>query len=436
MKPLLQSRYIHPASDRISHILTLVGPALLLPWPTKSKGGQRKWKHLQLNDMAEPSHLAKLAKAGNIGVALGTVSNGLVTIDLDQDGYVETFLAANPLLTNTLQTRGSRGCNIWIRCSHGFPPSQKLKNSSGEEIGEWRANGNQTIIAGTHPEGMPYQFVLDEAVITIRYEAIIWPKPILPPHATESNRVRGIGENKVVSISIAGSGLIQAFRTGDLIAQVAPTDYHQNNGSLFKLARLVRSCETAIGRLATEEELEFVFDRWCLLARGFWRPGHIRDDYYAEFLNAYSYARVGLDKDPVEVAFSRAKAGPLPEVRGFRDERVRLVAAICREMQRIMGDSPFFLPTRKLGDLVGAHHTCVANWLRAFEVLGIIHLAPGEVRRRGGTRSPRYYHGKRGHNTGAFAITTPLTSSQPALLTNGNNSINAKEAITTVSHMN
>ena len=383
------------ASDRISHILRLVGPALLLPWSPGSKGGQRKWKNLQISAMGEPSHLAKLARAGNIGIALGKVSNGLVTIDLDQDTYDDAFLEANPLLASTLRTRGSRGCNIWVRCSGGFPPSRKLKNSSGEKIGEWRADGNQTIIAGTHPEGMPYQFVVENPVVPIRYDAIIWPKSILPPHATESKRVRGVREKEVVCVSAGNGsyGLIEAFRARDLISQVAPTNYHQNNASLFKLARLVRSCEGAIARLATEEELEFVFDHWCLVARRFWRPGHTRDDYYAEFLGAYSYARIGLDKDPTEVALSRAKAAPLPDVRGFSDERVRLAAAICREMQDIMGDSPFFLPTRKLGEIVGVHHTCVAHWLRAFEFLGIIHLAPGEVRKRGGKRSPRYYYG-------------------------------------------
>jgi hypothetical protein len=76
------------------------------------------------------------------------------------------------------------------------------------------------------------------------------------------------------------------------------------------------------------------------------------------------------------------------------------------------------------------HYTRVALWLRAVEFLGIIHLAPGEVRRRGGTRCPRYYYGKRGQKAGAFAITMQLTSSQLALLTNGNNSIHADEAIT------
>ena len=59
----------------------------------------------------------------------------------------------------------------------------------------------------------------------------------------------------------------------------------------------------------------------------------------------------------------------------------------------MMGSYPFFLPTRKLGELLGAHWTRIAGWLRAFEVLKIIHLAPGEVRKAGGNRSPRYFYG-------------------------------------------
>ena len=91
---------------------------------------------------------------------------------------------------------------------------------------------------------MPYQFVVENPVVPISYDAIIWPKSILPPHATESKRVRGVREKEVVSVS-AGCLQIQGFVTDvDVIAQVAPTDYHQNNDSLFRLARLVKSYET------------------------------------------------------------------------------------------------------------------------------------------------------------------------------------------------
>ena len=159
----------------------------------------------------------------------------------------------------------------------------------------------------------------------------------------------------------------------------------------------------------------FVFDRWCLVARRFWRPELTRDDYYAEFLEACSYARIGLDENPIELAVSRAKAAPLPQVRGFTDERIRLLVAICREMQQITGANPFFLPTRKLGEILGVHYTQVARWLRALEVLRIIHLAPGEVRRRGGNRSPRYHYGAPTRNP--LETTATNLAPSPALLT-------------------
>lgn len=188
MKPLFETRYTDPPSNRISHILGLLGPALLLPWPVGCKGSRKRWKHLQLIDMSAPTHLAELERAGNIGVALGTASNGLVTIDFDDEDYVEPFLEANPRLRTTLRTTAQRGCNIWLRCTTDYPRSCTLRNRSGDEIGEWRTNGNQTIIAGTHPDGVPYRFVVEKPVITIDYVEIVWPDLILSPNATESQR--------------------------------------------------------------------------------------------------------------------------------------------------------------------------------------------------------------------------------------------------------
>ena len=140
--------------------------------------------------MSASTHLAELEKAGNIGVALGKVSNGLITIDIDDENYLEPFLQANPLLRNSLRTTAQRGCNIWLRCTTDYPRSCKLRNRSGDEIGEWRADGNQTIIAGTHPDGVPYRFVVKSPAIAIDYSEIVWPDVILPPDATESNRVK------------------------------------------------------------------------------------------------------------------------------------------------------------------------------------------------------------------------------------------------------
>jgi hypothetical protein len=361
--------------------------------------------------MSAPSHLVKLERAGNIGVALGKVSHGLVTIDVDNESYIECVLEANPMLKTTLRTTAQRGCNIWLRCTTDYPRSSKLMNRSREEIGEWRADGNQTIVAGTHPSGVPYRFLVENPVIALDYSEIVWPDIILPPDATESTRVRRIREQEVVNVG-ARSQQIERLFSVDLITQVAPTDYHQNNASLFKLARLVKSYENTIGRVATEQERQFVFDRWCRFARPFWR--HSRDEYYAEFLDACHYARIGLDQHPIELAVSRARSGPVPQVAGFTDERIRLLVAICLEMQQITGANPFFLPTRKLGEILGAHFTQVARWLRILErPLQVIHLASGEVRRPGHGRSPRYYYGPPTRNTLGLLPTVKAAQATP-----------------------
>ena len=259
------------------------------------------------------------------------------------------------------------------------------------------------LSAACTPDGLPYRFVVGKPVITVSYNQIIWPPScLLPPDATESKRVRGPGEQEVMAIvPVVGSSStkcleIQPYVGNSLIAEIAPRDYHQNNDSLFKLARLVKDCENAVGRRATQPELGCAFDRWAEVSCQFWRPELTRDDYYAEFLMAYSYARIGLAKNPLELAVSRAKAAPLPDVAGFSNKRIRLLVAICRELQGITGAKPFYLPTRRLGEILGAHWTLVANWLRALEFLGVILLAPGEVRKRGGNRSPRYCIGTAG----------------------------------------
>ena len=113
-------------TDRISHLRGLLGPAVLLPWPTRSKGDRRKWKHLTLADM-DGDHLAKVEQAGNIGVALGKVSGALVTIDLDNESYLDALLAENPMLRDTLRTRARRGCNIWVKVQWRIPSFSKAK---------------------------------------------------------------------------------------------------------------------------------------------------------------------------------------------------------------------------------------------------------------------------------------------------------------------
>ena len=175
----------HPhftGSGVVQHLRDLLGLALLL---RVERGAKRPldmgWQRMDPAKMDDPRYLAHLGDGGNIGVLLGTRSGGLCSIDIDRTVDVEPFLALNPGLRSTLRTQRVRGCNLWVRVVGEYPKSSKLKTGSGEPWGEWRADGNQTIIYGEaidrskgEAEPTPYKFVVEAEPLRIEFASIQW----------------------------------------------------------------------------------------------------------------------------------------------------------------------------------------------------------------------------------------------------------------------
>ena len=88
-------------------ILDLTGEAVLLNVRSKTKApSEKNWPCIALSDMTG-HYLGKLTS--NIGVSLGAPSNGLHSIDCDEDQFFEELGRLNPRFTDTLQSHGSRG---------------------------------------------------------------------------------------------------------------------------------------------------------------------------------------------------------------------------------------------------------------------------------------------------------------------------------------
>jgi hypothetical protein len=167
-------------ADPVARVRDLLGPCVLLAIPLGKKGPNTKeWQKLTLTHMT-PDHLASLD--GNIGVSLGAASQGLCSIDVDNDDELERFLSLNPALKGSLISRGVRGANIWVRIKGDYPKSYGLwkkgsPKSKETKFGEWRANGNQTIIAGKHPSGCLYSDN-GKHPIEIEFSHITWPESL------------------------------------------------------------------------------------------------------------------------------------------------------------------------------------------------------------------------------------------------------------------
>jgi P4 family phage/plasmid primase-like protien len=154
---------------------------VLLPIPRGKKGPVTKgWQDTTLSQTQSPEYLRRLNQ-GNIGVLLGAPSNGLCTVDIDSDMELEVFLTLNPILAETLTTKGARGAQLWVKVEGEYPPLTKLKTDAGEDYGEWRAGGGQSIIHGVHPSGVPYQRLKDAPPATITFDQIVWPENVKLP---------------------------------------------------------------------------------------------------------------------------------------------------------------------------------------------------------------------------------------------------------------
>lgn len=372
---------------------------LLLLWPLRSKGTRRKWAHLTVADMT-PAYLAKLER-GNIGVALGAKSGHLCALDVDMDNLIDPFITANPWLKNTLQTHGARGLVFWLRISGDYPPkTKKLKNRSGDDCGEFRSNGSQSIICGTHPSGKAYEIVHSAKPVTVDFAKIVWPTQISNPPRLESQlqvatsliqrdretESQSDGEPDVTD-AIDGCGCYVAS-IEDAVNLALPRRVHQNNDSLFTLARAVKSLELKSGKF-TPAQLRDVFGRWYERSAEFLRPEQGRDAYLNEFMNAYASAKVPLGHGVIEQAWKAVQERPLPAVAivTFEDHGMRLVVALCEELQRIAGAEPFYLAARTVQRLLKQKdHVAAARLLRSLCVQKILIV----TEQGSGVRASRY----------------------------------------------
>jgi hypothetical protein len=186
----------------------------------KKRPIEKGWQRTTFEDTQRPEYEKELyqvfERGGNLGVLLG---HGLCTIDVDDDKFVDGFLALNPQLTNTLRSRGARGCQLWLHIIGPYPQRvYLLKFSNGTEFGEFRAGRGQTVIAGVHPNSTPdnpvrYVRLVAGPAIQIAFKDIQWPAELILPWEKQIAAYMA-----AMPCSIAGShGDLQLFKAASAL---------------------------------------------------------------------------------------------------------------------------------------------------------------------------------------------------------------------------
>jgi len=369
-------------------------PVVFINWPKGVKGTKRRWKDLTVADMT-PEYLAKLPH-GNIGVALGEKSGGLCAIDLDKDALIEPFLAANPQLKGTLQTHGARGRVFWVRMVGEYPrTTRKLKTHSGDDCGEWRAGKNsQSIIHGIHPTGKAYEIIHRAKPVSVQFSSIVWPTEISNPPKLESQLPTAATEDTedtkdTDDTEEVNEWLFSVHSVEDALRVSTPTKIRTNYRLALVLARAVKALEYQTRKRFTPEQHRDIHNQWLTRAAEFLRPGQTKGDYFMEYLNAYKQAKYPLGSIVLARAIEAAKRNPLPpDALPWTDNPdVRLLAAICRELQIFAGNEPFWLSARTVQNIFKHNtHDTGAKWLRSFCVMEVLK----ETEKGRGFKASRY----------------------------------------------
>jgi len=89
------------------------------------------------------------------------------------------------------------------------------------------------------------------------------------------------------------------------------------------------------------------------------------EETWIDFLNAWPRVKFPAGTEPIAEIFREACETELPEfAREYEQEGVRKLILLCRQLQRVNGDEPFYLGVRTTQRLLGLPNTMAAQrWL-------------------------------------------------------------------------
>jgi len=326
--------------------------------PVIDKKAAGLWRPFQERPADEATLRKMFARPEVTGLAVvcGAVSGKLAVRDFDRRDSYEAWARANPEDATSLPT---------VKTARGFHVYGRVENEAFEDFGdgELRADSKHYVLLppSLHPDGIVYTWTVPLPGSTL---------PPLPHSLTQGdNRAdRENRENREPPPSLRSS-LSDAVESA--IVATLPRIQGQRNDHLFKLARHLKAIPSL--KDAEIRTLRPIVERWHSRALPVIGTKAFLESW-ADFVHAWEKVRVPAGKGAVETAFTRAVASVPPPIatKLYGQGPIVLLAALCRELQRIAGDGEFYLDCRKAGELIGVAHTTAWEYLNILCADGVL----------------------------------------------------------------
>jgi hypothetical protein len=161
-----------------------------------------------------------------------------------------------------------------------------------------------------------------------------------------------------------------ALETEEVIRCTLPAKPGQRHKCIFEFARALKGI-SAIADLPAGD-LKPVVRRWHKAALPFIKTQPF-DDTWADFVAAWRNVQFPLGESPLDQIFAAIQSmQPPAECAEYDTPKVRLLVALCAELQRIKGDADFYLDCRAAGKLLDVDPVSAWRWLKMFKADGLL----------------------------------------------------------------
>ncbi len=352
------------APELLPHALAYSADGIsVIPIGNEKKPAIRGWKEYQAR-RADERQIRQWFATGKgiqgIGIVCGSVSGNLAVRDYDESSAYDGWRASHPELAAALPTvRTSRGYHVYFRLA-------QVEKTQTFDDGELRGEGAYVLAPPSrHPSGCVYQW-LNPLGGEIPVVMDLNQLGLLQNPNKNSELKQSLLSSSVHSVLSVPSVLSVTCSDNDLIEnaiiQTQPTAPGQRHRQVFKLARALK------GITATANQppgiLKPIVKRWHERALPFINTKGF-DETWSDFVNAWPNVKYALGDSPMDSLIERLQMLPPPPEAGQYDTTgVRLLVALCVELQRQAGKGPFFLDARTAGRLLEVEPMTAWRWLQ------------------------------------------------------------------------
>ena len=156
------------------------------------------------------------------------------------------------------------------------------------------------------------------------------------------------------------------------INETLPTETGYNQRQIFNYARALKS----LPGMADVDENTLRSCVWLWYEQAKSNIGSKKFfDLWVDFKYAWAKVKIKIGEAVFEQALRRARANPIGAKELDGDGRFRELIALCRELQSVFGDKPFYLSTRTVARLCSLDISTAYIWLWFATETGILKIA-------------------------------------------------------------